>query len=206
MRRLSALAAAVACSSLLAACGGSAQSVPTTLAPRTLPAPPTTSVPASTAPTTALGTGPVPPVITIAYVDAVFAQLLKIYSKAVAEVVNSRSIPPSVPGLLHSIYGDAQLNRELDVFSQAIVTGAVNTIGPADVSQLQLLATRLTTAQRSCIEALADAATSPVAVKTSTWLVLRPKVAADDPTFINSTQWQITYQLTTQPEGSDACS
>lgn len=167
--------------------------------------PPTT--PLSTTTTTAPDPVVVPPAIDASYVNAVLAQLNHVYGNAQRIEISTKLLPPSIPPLLRAIYGDQQLTRELYVFSQAL-QGPTLANANADAGDPVMTTTQLMAARNDCIQAaivVDDSSASRESQPLPLFVVLRPKVSSDDPQSVNTTPWQITYQMSTAPSGNDAC-
>jgi hypothetical protein len=167
--------------------------------------PPTTPLPTTS--TTVPDPAVVPPAIDASYVNAVLAQLNHVYGNAQRIEISTKLLPPSIPPLLRAIYGDQQLTRELYVFSQAL-QGSTLEDANANAGDPVMTTTELTARRNDCIQAsviVDDSSASPQSQPLPLFIVLRPKVSSDDPRSVNTTPWQITYQMSTAPSGSDAC-
>ncbi len=195
----------------VSACGGGSHHAasPTTVR---LTAPSASTSNAPTPPASTTTTVPdavnIPATIDVPYVNAVLAQLNHVYGNAQRIEIATKFLPPSIPPLLRAIFGDPQYARELNVFSQALQGNTLDgfKLDPPDpISTV----TALTHGQAACIEAAVS--TVDNAQKTGTaeplalYVVLRPKLPANDPRRVNRTPWEIAYDLTQQPIGTDAC-
>ena len=192
-------------------CGGGHRTSDPTIPTLTVPLatnPSSTAPPASTT-TTVPDAAIVPPTITPSYVDAVLAQLNHVYGNAQRIEIATKFLPPSIPPLLRAIYADPQYARELSVFSQAL-EGDTLSEARSQPGDRVMTVTRLTSASSGCIEAETLANYLPVsshaAAPDSVWVVLRPKVAANDPSGVDRTPFAISYEMAEQPSGTYACS
>lgn len=168
--------------------------------------PPTT--PLSTTTTTAPDPAVVPPAIDASYVNAVLAQLNHVYGNAQRIEQATRLFPKSIPQDLRAIYGDPQYARELYIFSTALQGQTLNHAKPVPGDRVTTV-TSMQDASGSCIQIASMTDYSPVTIAASAPLllemVLRPKVAANDPSNLNPTPWSITYEMRDPPSGPDAC-
>lgn len=174
--------------------------VATTARPPTIPLPSTST----TVPDPAV----VPPAIDASYVNAVLAQLNHVYGNAQRIEQATRLLPKSIPQNLRAIYGDPQYAHELYIFSTALQGQTLNQAKPVPGDRITTV-TSLQTASATCIQVASATDYSPVTIAPSAplllELVLRPKLAVNDPGGLNPTPWSITYEMRDPPAGSDAC-
>jgi hypothetical protein len=191
------------------ACGGNS---PHAADPTTLPAPPssaltTVTLPANTT-TTAPNPATIPPTITVAYVNAVLAQLNQVYGDAERIELTTRALPKSIPRLLRAIYEDPQYNRELYVFSEALLSPKISDAKPNPGDRSSRV-TALRPSTLSCIDVKTATSYAPVISPPPPievlYFVLRPKAPSNDPTHVNRTAWDISYEMSFAPSGPDAC-
>ena len=189
---------------LLAGCGSSQpRALPiTTLAPATSTSTSTTASPAVV--------DPVPPVITVAYVNSVLAQLDAVYSDALRTTLTTKTVSPSVETMLRAIYADPLYATELRVFHdqlQHIPQDLRTPMGDRITTVAQLIS-----ATRSCIfisthTDFSELVVHPAAPFGSEYYSLVSKIPGDDPNHLNSTPWMFGYNSTSlKPETvPDAC-
>ncbi|MCU4187529.1 hypothetical protein K6U06_24440 [Acidiferrimicrobium sp. IK] len=195
--------------SAASACGGGTHhstDPTTTLLPTTTSTTPSTLPPATT--TTVPDPVNIPPTIDAAYVNAVLAQLNHVYGDAQRIEIATKFLPKSIPPLLRAIFGDAQYARELSVFSQALQGNQLDGLSP-NAGDRKMTAVALSSNSTSCIQAsiVADyRSVDPVAPPSVPgYVVLRPKISADDPQGVNRTPWMIFYESNQAPSSGDAC-
>jgi hypothetical protein len=180
---------------VLAACSGkSHDAAPTT----STPPPPTTaattqaSLPDNTTPNPDV----IPPVITVAYVNAVFAVLNHLNGDAVRALVASRQVTPTVKLYLRAAYNDPLYAEEVKIAQQSIDGDLSNVRQPP--GDIVTTVERLVSASPTCIFAETRSEFSQVLVRPGSpaaaeYFSLTPKHEANDPRDLNSTPWGFTF-------------
>jgi len=195
---------------LATACGSSHRTtVPTTapavvpvsastVPPTTVPAATTTTVPATT--TTVPDTNVVPPKITVAYVDAVLAQLNHVYGDAVRASVKADKVTHQAVRYLQAIYNKPLGAEERRVFAETIAGGLQNARRmPGDpISTVQ----KLVYTSPSCIYVrvrtnLDPVVIHPVAPAADEFMGLQRPAAGGDPG-ANHTPWILFFDGVTE--------
>jgi hypothetical protein len=156
-------------------------------------APPTTSTPASTS--SAPDPYVIPPVITVAYVNAVFKVLNHINGNAARSVVSVGHLTEPAIADLRSIYNDPLYGIELRVFDQSIATHFANVRRPPGDRETEVL--KVLAASASCIFVESKSDLSAVQVRpspgaASEYWQLSPKQSVSDRTNLNPTPWGLT--------------
>jgi hypothetical protein len=180
----------------LAACSGrSHDAASTTSAP---PQPPTTSATVQvTPPTTALvNPDVIPPVITAAYVNAVFAVLNHINGDAVRALVASKQVTPTVRLYLRAAYNDPLYAEEITIAQQSIDGNLSNVRSPP--GDILTRVERLISATPTCIFAETQSDFSNVVrgsapPAASEYFSLSLKELANDPHRVNRTPWEFSF-------------
>lgn len=183
----------------LAACStGTHQAAPAT----TTPAPPTSAP---------LDPSVIPPVITVPYVNAVFAVLNHINGDAARSLIASRRLTPTVIADLRAIYGDPLYAVEIRVADEALTTDFANVRMPP--GDRRTLVTRVISASARCVfvETRSDLSAVeivPTRSAASEYWDLRPKQAGSDPRKINPTPWALAFNeaFLTPTTVTDQCS
>jgi len=165
-------------------------------------APPPPTVVASTTTTTTPDPTVVPPVITAAYLDAVFARLNHVYGDAVRELVQARSVDPRVQTLLRAIYADPQYQYELNVFQQGLASSLAQLRPNPGDPVFSLVRWRLSD---GCIETTVlvnpDAQLIQPVTPVQAFIDLKAGTGSHDPGHLNRTNWSISYERNTPPPG-----
>lgn len=174
---------------LVGACSsGAHRSDPTTTSSTAAPA-------TSTAPVTP-NPYVVPPVITPAYVDAVFKVLNHINGNAVRLLVASGAVTPQALSYLRSIYGDPLYSKEVTLATSSLKGDLANVRKPPGdvVTTVQ----RLIHASSSCIfveisENYNAVLYRPGTPPSSGYWGLKEKSSQDDPHGLNPTPWVLFF-------------
>jgi hypothetical protein len=170
---------------LAAACGGSTASAG---AGATVP---------HAAPTSTTSADPyaVPSPITVAYVQRVLDELDSISGQAISIVVAQRSLVPDAARRLRAISTSASFSQQSMIMLNQIDSGLSNYRVPPGPVHDKI--DRLISANPSCVFASLTRDFSAVEkapeLSPTTYLVLRPRAAADDPTNLNPTPWVIDF-------------
>jgi hypothetical protein len=140
----------------------------------------------------------IPPVITVAYVNAVFAVLNHINGNAVRALVSSRELTPTVAMYLRAVYNDPLYAQEVKIARESIAGNLANVrVPPGD----RLTTTRkLIAASPSCVFAETTTDFSAVLVHSTTpaaaeYYRLTPKQRNADPHRLNPTPWAISFNV-----------
>lgn len=156
------------------------------------------SAPATTASQTAASPSPdvIPPVITPAYVNAVFAVLNHINGNAVRALLAAGSVTPGVESELHAIYGPPLYSVELKVFQNGLSQGRSNLRNP--VGDRRTTVREVLAASPSClfVETISDLSAvevTPSAHPASEYWELQPKAPSEDPGDLNPTPWILSF-------------
>jgi len=156
--------------------------------------PPTTSPPPST--TAPVNPDVIPPVITVAYVNAVLSVLFHIYGNATRELVATHQVSTNVRIDFRSIYNDPIYASELQVARDSL-KGAIDNIRPKPgdgVVQVR----ELLSASPTCIFIETSTDLSAVLIHqtpaaASEYYELMPKQSGIDPRRLNPTPWAISF-------------
>ena len=162
---------------------------------------PTTSTVAPTTTTVAINTSVVPAVITVAYVNAVLAQLNHVYGNAVRLVVKTGTIPPAAVADLQAIYSGQQYQDELRIFSIQIVNGLQNI--KSDPGDRVFTVERFIQVTQACISLVVSAnysalTSSPAAPAVAFVWMTRSSQA--DAKSLNNTEWDFSGEMSAQPK------
>ncbi|MGH9077157.1 MAG: hypothetical protein ACRDY0_06860 [Acidimicrobiales bacterium] len=162
-------------------------------------------------PTTINADGPVPAVITVAYVNAVLAQLDQIYGDATRLLVSTRALSPVVAADLRATFNDPAFGAAVNTFIE-LASKPFHNFRP-NFGNRQTTVLQLITDTNVCIFAQIETDYSNVDVTTvpdagTEFLTLRPKQAGADPIFLNKTPWAISNDVSyqTHTEEADQCS
>jgi hypothetical protein len=186
-RRLLALGGAVMLA--VAACSsGSHRSSP----PTTVPVTSTSAVPVAGGPNPDV----VPPVITVAYVNAVFAALNHINGNAARLLVDDGQFTNNVRSILRAIYNDPLYEVEVRVFEQSLTNQLSNVRRPPGDRVTVVM--HLLTASPKCIfvsthSDLSAVQVTPTRAAASEYWELQPKQPGADPTRVNPTPWALSF-------------
>ncbi len=186
-RKLVALGGAVVVA--LAACSGSShQTSPTTLSPTTDSPPPSTAA--------AINPDVIPPVITAAYVNAVFVVLNHINGDAVRSLVASKKVTPAVEMYLRAIYNDPLYSQEVKIAQQSIAGDLSNVRRPP--GDLVTTVDRLISTSKTCVFAetqtdFAQVLVDPSAPAASEYFAMTRKQSGSDPGHLNPTPWSLSF-------------
>ena len=138
----------------------------------------------------------VPPVITPAYVDAVFKVLNHINGNAVRALVASGAMTPEVYSELQAIYSDPLYPVEVRVFEAGLTESRSNlkpTLGDRQTTVLKVLAETPTCIGVSTRTSLQEVEIHPTAVAAAEYWSLRRKTNIDDPARLNPTPWVLNF-------------
>jgi hypothetical protein len=188
-RKLVALGGAVVVA--LAACsGGSHQSTPTTLSPATGSPPPSA--------TAAINPEVIPPVITVAYVNAVLAVLNHIYGNATRSLRSDHAVTPQVKADLRSIFNDPLYTEQVQTASESL-RGPINNVRSNSGDGVTVVKT-LISRNSSCIFVETTTTLAAVLVHVtpspaSEYYELAPKQPGDDPDGLNPTPWAFAFNV-----------
>jgi hypothetical protein len=188
-RRLLALGGAVVLA--VAACSsGSHQAIP----PTTSPLPTTSVVPIAGGPNPEV----IPPVITVAYVNAVLTALNHVYGNATRDLRSTHTVTPTVKLYLRSIFNDPLYNQQVNAASLSL-QGVINNVR-ANPGDLKTTVSRLITASENCIFVqtktdFSQAFIHPTPQPASEYYELAPKQSGDDPGNLNPTPWAFAANL-----------
>jgi hypothetical protein len=158
--------------------------------------PPTTSLAPSTV--AAPDADIVPPVITVAYVNAVLAVLNHVYGNATRALVASRRMTPDVRADLRSIYNDPAYGQQLSAAQLSLTTVITNVrLHPGDPV---ILVKKLMSAAATCVffEATTDLSkvlVHPTPSAASEYFELARKQPGGDPRDLNQTRWAISFNV-----------
>jgi hypothetical protein len=178
----------------LAACsGGSHDAAPTTLA-----SPPATTAASTQAAPTSASPNPdvIPPVITVAYVNAVFAVLNHVYGNATRSLRASHAITASAKEDLRAIFNDPLYSTQVQAATLSL-KGAINNVRP-DAGDGSTVVTKLLNATPSCVFAetrtdLSAVLVHPTPSAASEYYKLAPKQPSADPHDLNPTPWAFSF-------------
>lgn len=138
----------------------------------------------------------IPPVITPAYVNAVFAVLNHVDGNATRELVADRAVTPTVTRDLRAIYNDPLFATEERIASQTLkggFGGIKDPPGDVVTTVVQLIdasASCIFIATRSDFESVS---VNPGAPAASEYWSLKPKQATNDPGHLNPTPWALSF-------------
>jgi hypothetical protein len=138
----------------------------------------------------------VPSVITVAYVNAVFAVLNHINGDAVRALVTSRKVTPTVKLYLRSIYNDPLYAQEIEIAQQSLSGNPNNVRHPP--GDLVTIVKRIITNSAKCVFVETETNFSNVLVRPdppapSEYFALTRKQAGIDPRRENPTPWGLTF-------------
>jgi hypothetical protein len=149
-------------------------------------------------PTTVAAPNPdaIPPVITVAYVNAVFAILNHVNGDAVRDLVAYGSVTPEVKSYLRATYNDPLYAKEVAITQQSVSDGFQNVRNPPG--------DRVTTVDRiiygstSCIFVSSETTYGAVLLHatppaTSEYWKLERKQTGIDPRHLNPTPWALSF-------------
>jgi hypothetical protein len=186
-RRLLALGGAVVLAVAACSSGSHRASPPTTL-----------QVPTTSAVSVAGGPNPdaIPPVITVAYVNAVFAALNHINGNAVRALVASREVTPTVEMYLRAVYNDPLYAQEVKIARESIAGSLANVREPP--GDLVTTVTRLISHSAACVFVQTRTDFSRVLIHpeppaASEYFALTPKQPGSDPYHQNPTPWELKF-------------
>jgi hypothetical protein len=182
----------------LAACSGrSHDAAPTTSAPI---APPTTARTVQAAPPTSAAPNPdvIPPVITAAYVNAVFAVLNHIYGNATRSLRASHAVTPQVKQDLRAIFNDPLYAQQIQA-AKVSLNGAINNVRP-DAGDGTTVVTEMIAATPSCVFVetktnLSAVLVHPTPTAASEYYKLALKDSSTDPQDLNPTPWALAFNV-----------
>jgi hypothetical protein len=183
-RRLLALGG-VAMLAVAACSSGTHHAAPTT----TSPAPSTTAAP---------NPDVIPPVITVAYVNAVLAVLNHVYGNATRALLATRQITAEVKADLRSIYNDPAYEQQLSA-AQLSLTSVIANVRPRP-GDPAIRVKRLMSATATCVffEATTDLSKvliHPTPSAASEYFELGLKQLGGDPSELNPTPWAISFNV-----------
>jgi hypothetical protein len=191
-RLLVALAAFVA---LAGACGGSGggsgasgATVPKDTSPTSASSAPST--------TAAIDITSKPPVVTVAYADAVMDELDRLLSDAIREFVANDGPTKKFDDLLNAVYDEPSLENARSDYG-SLATDGVDEFRhpPGDV---ETTVERLLKSTDDCVvmqvdRTFAEALAAPPKSKGPTYIALRPKGTNSDPSVLNGTAWTVVF-------------
>jgi hypothetical protein len=177
-RRILALGGAVVL--VLAACSGRAHDTAPTTTP---PSPSTVAAP---------NPDVIPPVITVAYVNAVLAVLNHVYGNATRALRVTHSVSTDVKSDLRAIFNDPLYAQQVHAATLSL-KGVINNVR-ADPGDLRTVVIRLITGSPTCIFVetktnFSAAFIHPTPQPASEYYELAPKQHAENPQGINPTPW-----------------
>ena len=171
----------------------------TTPPPRPLPLPPTTAATTrASPPTTAPNPDVIPPVITAAYVNAVFAVLNHIYGNATRSLRSAHTVTPEVKEDLRAIFNDPLYGEQIQAATLSL-NGAVNNVR-SNAGDGTTVVTKLITATPSCVFVetetdLSSVLVDPTPSAASEYYKLSLKQSSADPHDLNPTPWSFAFNV-----------
>ncbi len=197
---LSRCAALVVLALSLAACSGQSHGAAPTNTPH---APPTTAATTATTPDSSPATSipnpdVIPPVITVAYVNAVFAVLNHTYGDATRDLRASHAVTPRVKEDLRAIFDDRLYSEQIQAATLSL-KGALDNVRP-DAGDGTTVVTKLIAATPSCVFAetktnLSAVLVHPTPTAASEYYKLAPKQSSADPHHLNPTPWAFAFNV-----------
>jgi hypothetical protein len=163
---------------------------------------PPTTVPVTSTSVVPVAGGPnpdvVPPVITVAYVNAVLSALDHVYGDATRDLRSAHMVTPAVKTNLRSIFNDPLYDEQVHAASLSL-EGVINNVR-ADPGDLKTTVSRLITASRDCIFVetktdFSEAFIHPTPQPASEYYELAPKQPGGDPGNLNPTPWAFAANL-----------
>jgi hypothetical protein len=156
---------------------------------------PTTTKPPSTV-ASAPNPDVIPPVITPAYVDAVFVVLNHINGNVSRQLIKDHRISAGSLSELRAIFGNPLFQTEIDLAKQSLTGSTANVRNPP--GDLRTTVSHLLTASDRCIFAetssdFVNVLLRPGPPAASEYYRLSPQQSGGDPTHINPTPWIITF-------------
>ncbi len=138
----------------------------------------------------------IPPVITPAYVNAVFAALNHVDGDATRQMVSSGSVTPRAQADLRAIYNDPLFTQELRIAEQSLKAGTRGVRRPP--GDVVTTVSKMISATPTCIFVATTSDFSAVLVNPGTpaaseYWVLRPKQRNGDPRKLNPTPWALAF-------------
>jgi hypothetical protein len=170
----------------LAACsGGTHHAVPTT----TSPPPSTTAAP---------NPDVIPPVITVAYINAVFAVLFHIYGNATRLLVSTHHLSPAIRADFRSIYNDPLYPEEIQIAQQSLA-GTIDNVRPHPGDGIVRVKDVMSASDTCLLIAtttdLSAVLLRPTPMAASEYYELTPKQKGIDPGRLNATPWAISFNV-----------
>jgi len=168
---------------------------------------PTTVAPTTTFPDPDV----VPAVITPAYVDAVFAVLDHVYGNAVRLMVATTNLPVQATVDLRAVFADPEYATELKIFHLELEQGFAHVRRPPGDRRTTVV--RVLSASETCIfvqtkTSFRAVITDPAPETGTEYYALEKKSSANDPDRLNSTAWEIYYDVAytaVEPPPKDPC-
>ncbi len=158
------------------------------------------------APTATMNLAVIPPVITPAYVNAVFLQLNHVYGNALRQLVATHDVNADVSADLRAIYDDPQYAHEMNIFSAGLTDLTRVKSPPGDPI---ITVKSIQEAAATCIETTVSIDGSPVthsaAAPVTGYVVLDPSLPSNDPRKLNSTAWTMQYEEPVPPPVGTTC-
>ncbi len=141
----------------------------------------------------------VPPVITPAYVNAVFAVLNHINGNAVRSMLAANAVTTTVRMDLRAIFADPLYGQEVRIADQTLAGNIQGFRTPP--GDIHTTVKRLISASTNCVfvatvSSFASVVQSPGPLAGAEYWVLRPKPLGDDPLNINPTPWVLSFNAT----------
>jgi hypothetical protein len=138
----------------------------------------------------------VPPVITVAYVNAVLVALNHVYGNATRALRSSHAITPQVMRDLRSIFNDPLYNQQIQAAGVSL-HGAIDNVRP-NAGDGTTVVTHLISASPRCIFIETSTDLSRVLVHltpqaASEYYELAPKNSKNDGSRLNPTPWAFAY-------------
>jgi hypothetical protein len=141
----------------------------------------------------------IPPVITPAYVDAVFNVLEHIDGNASRQLIAARAITPGALADIRSIYNDSLYAQEVEIAHQNLQGDLSNVRRPPGDVRVTVRSLLSGSARCIFVEVSSDyseVVTSPPPPQASEYWGLQPKQKDSDPGHINPTPWAFFFNRT----------
>jgi hypothetical protein len=140
----------------------------------------------------------IPPVITPAYVNAVFAVLEHVAGNASRALLATNSVSPTVVADLRAIYNDPLYAQEIKIAHQSLAGDLSNVRRPP--GDVRILVAQLISSSTTCIFVRTTSDYSkvlihPVAPAPSEYWTLKPRQAGADPKHLNGTAWALSFNV-----------
>lgn len=138
----------------------------------------------------------VPPVITAAYVDSVFAALNHVQGDATRALMSARAVTPGLQVDLRAIFNDPLYAEEVKIYGEELQAGLDHFRQvPGDI---RTTVRDLVHASSTCVfvETVSDADEvnlKPIQPPASEYWMLQPKQPGADPDHLNPTGWSLSF-------------